>query len=174
MMIDEMYTLTVVACDCSFFALRPCLLRANVIKSPITNASLQASAAAVCSMVCSLPFRESPTTGKHNVAFVCHLGCSPVAETVLRFSLPAAAPLTRFHPQTVCTIIVFSLSNSACVIFELTMVINQVIWHLMLEATLPERQKSLHMGTHVKPPNHNEISSTYNRCTIIASITQSN
>ena len=47
-MIDEMFTLAVVACDCRSFALRPCLLRANVIKSPITNASLQASAAAGC------------------------------------------------------------------------------------------------------------------------------
>ena len=113
-----------------------------------------------------VPIRDSPTTGKHNVAFVRHPGCPPVAETVLRFSLPAAAPLTRFHPQTVCTIIVFSLSNSAGVIFELTMVINQVIWRLIPEATLSERQKSLHMGTHAKPPNHNAISCNYNRCTI--------
>ena len=51
------------------------------------------------------------------------------------------------------------------------MVINQVIWRLIPEATLSERQKSLHMGTHVKPPNDNAISSNYNRCAIIASIT---
>ena len=127
LMIDEMYTLAVVACDCRSFALKPRLLRANVIESPITNASLQASAAAGCSVGAG-GSRESPSTGKQNVAVVRHLGCPPVAETVLRFSLPAAAPSTRFHPQTVCTIIVFSLSNSACVIFELTMVINQVIW----------------------------------------------
>ena len=50
MMIDEMYTLAVVACDCRSFALRPRLLRTNVIESPITNASLQASAAAGCSV----------------------------------------------------------------------------------------------------------------------------
>ena len=52
-MIDEMYTLAVVACDCRSFALRPRLeavFRANVIESPITNASLQASAAAGCSV----------------------------------------------------------------------------------------------------------------------------
>ena len=50
LMIDEMYTLAVVACDCRSFALRPRLLRANVIESPITNALLQASAAAGCSV----------------------------------------------------------------------------------------------------------------------------
>ena len=52
--IDEMYTLAVVACDCRSFALRPRLLRANVIESPITNASLQASAAAGCSVGAAL------------------------------------------------------------------------------------------------------------------------
>ena len=54
LMIDEMYTLAVVDCDCRSFALRPRLLRANVIKSPITNASLQASAAAGCSVGAAL------------------------------------------------------------------------------------------------------------------------
>ena len=54
LMIDEMYTLAVVDCDCRSFALRPCLLRANVIKWPITNASLQASAAAGCSVGAAL------------------------------------------------------------------------------------------------------------------------
>ena len=129
LMIDEMYTLAVVACDCRSFALRPRLLRANVIESPITNASLQASAAADCSGGVALAgvgnLQRLANTTLH---FVRHLGCPPVAETVLRFSLSTAAPLTRFHPQTVCTIIIFSLSNSACVIFELTMIINQVIW----------------------------------------------
>ena len=149
LMIDEMYTLAVVACDCRSFALRPRLLRANVIESLITKASLQASAAA--GLFCGRGAggsRESPSTGKRNVAFVRHLGCPPVAETVLRFSLPAAAPSTRFHPQTVCTIIVFSLSNSACVIFELTMVINQVIWRRRPQLSVRSHCTWVHMSNH--------------------------
>ena len=113
------------------------MLRANVIESPITNASLQASAAAGYYVGVAL-------AGTYLFG-----NLRPLANTIscalLDFLLSQkqccdflSQPLLHRRNFTcniiMCTIIVFSLSNSAC-----------VICRLMPEATLSEHDKSLRM-----------------------------
>ena len=117
---------------------KPYLLRANVIESPMTNASLQASAVAGCYVgvalagVCTFSgIFDDWQTQRCFRAPSWISSCRRNSAAILspsRCSIDAISSAT-----TVCTI-VFSLSNSACVIFGLTMVIIQVICSLMPEA----------------------------------------